>query len=124
MSAPRLAELNQYVAVTAHTGPLEPAFCAQFGVVVLTGVPMAEVRSRGGRGGCRRGEGNGRGEEEREERGKRREMEPLEGQVCRDQANGRGGEVVQVVGEEEGECGVDKAVHRDRCEQMETEDFF
>ena len=30
---------------------------------------------------------------------------------------------VWAVGEEEGECGVDKAVHRDR-EQMETDDFF
>ena len=44
VTAPRLAELNQYVPVNVHAGPLAPSFCAQFGIVVLTGVPLSEVR--------------------------------------------------------------------------------
>jgi len=43
VTAPRLAELNQYVPVNVHTGPLDPSFCAQFGIVVLTGVPPVEA---------------------------------------------------------------------------------
>lgn len=56
VTAPRLAELNQYVPVSVHTGALDPAFCAQFGIVVLTGVPLPEAmaindacRAAGGR---------------------------------------------------------------------------
>lgn len=44
VTAPRLAELNQYVPVTVHKEPLTPEFAAQFGVVVITGVPILEVR--------------------------------------------------------------------------------
>ena len=43
-AAPHLAELNQYVPVNVHTGALSPNFCSQFGVVVLTGFPLAAVR--------------------------------------------------------------------------------
>jgi len=43
VTAPRLAELNQYVPVTVHSGALEPSFCAQFGIVVVTGLPMSEA---------------------------------------------------------------------------------
>ena len=44
VTAPRLAELNQYVPVSANEGALDPAFVQQFGVVVLTNVPLGEVR--------------------------------------------------------------------------------
>ena len=44
VTAPRLAELNQYVPVNDHEGVLDPAFVQQFGVVVLTNVPLEEVR--------------------------------------------------------------------------------
>ena len=44
VTAPRLAELNQYVPVCNHEGALDPAFVQQFGVVVLTNVPLGEVR--------------------------------------------------------------------------------
>ena len=44
VTAPRLAELNQYVPVSDHEGALDPAFVQQFGVVVLTNVPLVEVR--------------------------------------------------------------------------------
>ena len=44
VTAPRLAELNQYVPVSDHEGALDPAFVQQFGVVVLTNVPLEEVR--------------------------------------------------------------------------------
>jgi hypothetical protein len=44
VTAPRLAELNQYVPVSANEGALDPAFVQQFGVVVLTDVPLGEVR--------------------------------------------------------------------------------
>ena len=50
VTAPRLAELNQYVPVSDHEGALDPAFVQQFGVVVLTNVPLEEVRCRTRRG--------------------------------------------------------------------------
>jgi len=40
---PRLAELNQYVPVKEYTGPLTAEFVTQFGIVVLTNVPLAEA---------------------------------------------------------------------------------
>lgn len=52
VTAPRLAELNQYVPVTVHKGPLAPEFAAQFGIVVLTGVSLAEVRVAARQGDC------------------------------------------------------------------------
>ena len=43
VTAPRLAELNQYTPVARSTEALTPALCASFGIVVLTGVPLAEA---------------------------------------------------------------------------------
>ena len=43
VTAPRLAELNQYTPVARSTEALTPALCASFGIVVLTGVPPAEA---------------------------------------------------------------------------------
>lgn len=43
VTAPRLAELNQYVPVSDHTGALDAALVQQFGVVVLTNVPLQEA---------------------------------------------------------------------------------
>ena len=40
---PRLAELNQYVPVKESAGNLTPDYAAQFGIVVLTGVPLEQV---------------------------------------------------------------------------------
>ena len=40
VTAPRLAELNQYVPVKENTAELTPEFVKQFGVVVCTNVPL------------------------------------------------------------------------------------
>merc|ERR1719203_245625 len=44
VTLPRLAELNQYVPVKEYKGDLNADFLTQFGVVVLTGVPLNQVR--------------------------------------------------------------------------------
>ena len=43
VTVPRLAELNQYVPVKEYAGSLTPEYAAQFGIVVLTGAPLAEA---------------------------------------------------------------------------------
>ena len=40
---PRLAELNQYVPCKVHMGAFSPEFAMQFGIVVLTNTPLAQV---------------------------------------------------------------------------------
>ena len=43
VTAPRMAELNQYVPVKENTAELTPEFVKQFGVVVCTNVPLEQA---------------------------------------------------------------------------------
>ena len=43
VTVPRLAELNQYVPVKEYAGNLTPDYAAQYGIVVLTGVPPEQA---------------------------------------------------------------------------------